>query len=392
MIRNLLFFAALCGLVACQDVPSDRIVIEGYIDQVPDSVVVRFFRSNGDYGEPIGADTLRDGRFSMTITPLSDEPELFYVGCPDHPNFPKATLHVWASPGERVRIRGNNTLTRTWRVKGKHPALRAEQRYIDVARDLWGECDRINIEQRRVRSLAKTATTEERKVLAAMRDSLAEYEFRVKHRIDGLVIELMQRSDVDDKYLEELEGLARMVRYEGENYPHREAVLALYDRLSEEQRRLPLARAAAMGLFPPKQVAVGEPLIDGVMFDLAGENHSLSELKGRYILLDFWSNGCGPCVMAIPEMGEIAAQYADCLAVVSISIDTDKTWREASQEHPMTWLNWNDGRGEQGIYAHYYQGGIPSYTLLSPEGVVVKQWVGYGKGSLKRTIREVLGE
>lgn len=69
MIRHLLFFAALCGLVACQDVPSDRIVIEGYIDQVPDSVVVRFFRSNGDYGEPIGADTLRDGRFSMTITP-----------------------------------------------------------------------------------------------------------------------------------------------------------------------------------------------------------------------------------------------------------------------------------------------------------------------------------
>lgn len=392
MKRVLLYMAFLLACAACQTTPKDRIVIEGRIRNAPDSAVVRFFRSNGDYGEPVGTDTLLGGRFSIEITPLSAESEYFYVGCPDHPEFSMATLHVWASAGERVRIMGDNTFVRTWRAKGKNPRLKAEQRYVEVARELWGECDRINIEQRRVRNLAKKATAEERTELAKQHDSLLACEFRVKRAIDARIISLMQRSEVDDKWMEELEGLARMARYEGEQYPHREAVLALYEGLDEAQRQHPEAIAAASCLFPSKRVKVSEPLIDGAMFDLEGDRHTLGELKGRYILLDFWSNGCGPCVMAIPEMGEIAAQYADRLAVVSISIDSDKTWREASQEHQMAWHNWSDGRGEQGIYAHYYQGGIPSYTLLSPEGVVVKQWVGYGKGSLKRVIQEVLGE
>ncbi len=300
-----LLIAGACAMTACQTVPNDRIVIEGRIDRVPDSAAVLFFRSNGDYGVPIGSDTLLNGRFSMTITPLSDEPELFYVGVPNHPDFPMAMVHIWASPGEKVCIVGENNLTRTWRVKGKHPALKAEQRYVEVARDLWGECDRINIEQRRIRRLAKRATDEELAVLAEQRDSLAACEFRVKCAIDARVIELMQRSEVDDKWLEELDKLAGAVNSRGEKYPHREAVMALYNSLNETQRQHPSAQAAAVSLAPPKRVEVGEPLIDGRMLDLAGETHTLGELKGKYILLDFWSNGCFPCVKAIPEMGEL---------------------------------------------------------------------------------------
>lgn len=199
MKRVLLYVAFLLAYAACQTTPKDRIVIEGRIRNAPDSAVVRFFRSNGDYGEPVGTDTLLGGRFSMEITPLSAEPEYFYIGCPDHPEFPMATLHVWASAGERVRIMGDNTFVRTWRAKGKNPRLKAEQRYVEVARELWGECDRINIEQQRVRNLAKKATAEERTELAKQRDSLLACEFRVKRAIDARIISLMQRSEVDDK-------------------------------------------------------------------------------------------------------------------------------------------------------------------------------------------------
>ena len=58
-------------------------------------------------------------------------------------------------------------------------------------------------------------------------------------------------------------------------------------------------------------------------------------------------------------------------------------WEEASEAHPMSWNNWNDLNGTVGLYANYDQGAIPAYTLISPEGIVLEQWVGYGEGSLK---------
>ncbi len=52
----------------------------------------------------------------------------------------------------------------------------------------------------------------------------------------------------------------------------------------------------------------------------------------------------------------------------------------------MSWHNWSDGMGEKGLYAAYYQGGIPNYTLISPEGIILEQWMGYGSGSLKQKV------
>ena len=143
-------------------------------------------------------------------------------------------------------------------------------------------------------------------------------------------------------------------------------------------------------LFPPQQVEVGKEMADAELLDLEGNSHSLAELKGKYILIDFWSSGCGPCIMAIPEMGELASTYKDKLNIVSISTDNKKTWERASKEHSMTWNNWNDLKGNAGLYARYDQGGIPNYTLISPEGIVLEQWMGYGEGSLKKKIGEYL--
>ena len=67
--------------------------------------------------------------------------------------------------------------------------------------------------------------------------------------------------------------------------------------------------------------------------------------------------------MAIPEMGELASTYKDKLNIVSISTDNKNVWERASKEHPMTWDNWNDLKGNAGIYAQYDQRGIPNYTL-----------------------------
>jgi len=131
-------------------------------------------------------------------------------------------------------------------------------------------------------------------------------------------------------------------------------------------------------------------MADADLFDLEGKVHHLADYKGKYMLVDIWSSGCGPCIMALPEMKEISEKYKDKLTIISLSCDTKKTWERASKEHDMTWENLNDLQGMNGLYAKYGVRGIPSYIFISPEGKVVKKWTGYGEGSLKQKMEKLL--
>lgn len=131
-------------------------------------------------------------------------------------------------------------------------------------------------------------------------------------------------------------------------------------------------------------------MADTELFDLDGKIHHLTDFNGKYILLDFWSSGCGPCIMALPEMKEIQEQYKKRLTIISLSSDTKSRWKAASAKHEMTWQNLNDLKQTAGLYAKYGVRGIPNYVLISPEGKIMKMWSGYGKGSLKLKMRRYL--
>ena len=143
----------------------------------------------------------------------------------------------------------------------------------------------------------------------------------------------------------------------------------------------------------PPVVNEGDEMVDGDLYDLEGRVRHLSEFKGKYILLDFWSKGCGPCVASIPELKEIEEQYKEQLEVVSISSDTEASWKEAVAELKLTGNQWNELRqGTTGLAAAYRVRGIPHYVLITPDGKVKKMWFGYGKGSLKAKMKELIGE
>ena len=173
-------------------------------------------------------------------------------------------------------------------------------------------------------------------------------------------------------------------------FTYKEETLALYNRLNEEQKASIKGQEITVNLFPPKTVKEGDDMADTDLFDLDGNIHHLAGFKGKYMLLDFWSSGCGPCIMALPEMKEIQEQYKDRLTIVSLSSDTKNRWKAASAQHEMTWQNLSDLKQNAGLSAVYDVNGIPNYVLISPEGKIMKMWSGYGKGSLKLKMRRYL--
>ena len=369
--------------------PKDYYEIVGEVKNVEDSTIIYLFRQDGKVGRSIGTDTIIDGKFHFKIKPDSLVKDELTLGCFQSKQFPSMSAKLWASAGDYVKVTGENPLIHTWEVKGGAPENATWQAYLNDSRELWNEYQRNSVLQKEFSTQARSLPREERGALKLKYDSLENINNQLIIQINANEIRRMKKSEVDAIWMDKLRGLAMYVDLI-KDYPYKEETIALYNSLTEEQKQHRLAQEAYVKLFPPQHVEVGKEMVDTDLFDLQGNKHHLAELKGKHILIDFWSSGCGPCIVAIPEMGELASTYKNKLNIVSISTDNKNVWERASKEHPMTWNNWNDMKGQAGIYAQYDQGGIPNYTLISPEGIVLEQWMGYGEGSLKKKIGEYL--
>ena len=73
---------------------------------------------------------------------------------------------------------------------------------------------------------------------------------------------------------------------------------------------------------------IGKPAPDWEFADLAGQRHSLKELHGKVVVLDFWYRGCGWCMRAMPQVKQLSADYAG-KPVAIFGVNTDKDPKNA---------------------------------------------------------------
>jgi len=63
-------------------------------------------------------------------------------------------------------------------------------------------------------------------------------------------------------------------------------------------------------------LAVGDPAPDWTLRDAEGKAHSLSEYRGKVVVLDFWATWCGPCAKVMPRMEKLQRKYGERGVVV----------------------------------------------------------------------------
>ena len=136
-------------------------------------------------------------------------------------------------------------------------------------------------------------------------------------------------------------------------------------------------------IYPPQVLQVGEEAVDAELFDMQGNTHHLLEgmTDGRYLLLDLWGIGCGPCRMAEPEMREVYERMKDKLEIVGINEDKLSSWKNSDFSKRIVWKNWNDGKMGSSISSRYCnEGAVPYYILISPDKRIVMKKSGYYTG------------
>lgn len=69
----------------------------------------------------------------------------------------------------------------------------------------------------------------------------------------------------------------------------------------------------------------GDKAYDFSLQSVNGKTVSLSDFKGKVVVLDFWATWCGPCRKGIPDLIDIQKQFKNKVAVIGISLDQDNT-------------------------------------------------------------------
>ncbi|MEM6883401.1 MAG: redoxin domain-containing protein [Verrucomicrobiota bacterium] len=121
-----------------------------------------------------------------------------------------------------------------------------------------------------------------------------------------------------------------------------------------------------------EQLRIGDAAPEFSVQTLTGEHLSLSNLSGKYILLDFWATWCGPCVAETPNLKEAYELFGDRQDFVLIGLSSDQSDAPLVSYIEKNNLEWHNARPKsQTISQSYHVNGIPSIWLIGPEGEIV---------------------
>lgn len=155
----------------------------------------------------------------------------------------------------------------------------------------------------------------------------------------------------------------------------------LWDAIPEEIRQGEAAHWLEHRVDSLKAYAVGEPAYNFSFPDQNGKMVSLSDFKGKFVLVDFWASWCGPCRQEMKNLAPIYEELkGDDLEFISISIDNkEKDWRRMLEEENHPWVMLWDSEGFtagnepnkiQRAYGFY---SIPFIVLIDKEGRLLER-------------------
>jgi thiol-disulfide isomerase/thioredoxin len=143
----------------------------------------------------------------------------------------------------------------------------------------------------------------------------------------------------------------------------------------------------------PSFLGYGTPAPNFTLQTLDGKNLSLSDLRGKAVLVNFWATWCGPCKIETPWLVEMQNQYGSAgLQVVGVAMD-DSGKDEIEKFAKDMGVNYPVLMGKEAVGDAY--GGIPALPesfFVGRDGKIVDRIIGLkGRDEIEDAVKKALG-
>ena len=160
---------------------------------------------------------------------------------------------------------------------------------------------------------------------------------------------------------------------------------------TEEEKAMMLKMQSGMGMNQEKSALIGTEAFDFALDDMKGKKIKLSQLKGKVVVLNFWFIECKPCVMEMPELNELVAEFkGNEVIFLAIAVNKKDQLKKFLKKTEFKYKVLPNG---QSVSDSYGVKGFPTNLIMDQNGIIQYVSTGIGpnnKSNLQKEINNLL--